>query len=111
MTVVPNEQEKKTIEVRGFLQLDAVFKKRNWPRPMIMELEEPITGAELAEKLDFCDEEIEIVFVNGWAQNVEYTIHPGDRVAFVPPGCPGPHRVYLGFIAKNRAKYDAKKEE
>lgn len=27
-------------------------------------------------------------------------VHPGDRVARVPPGVPGPHRLLLGF--KNR---------
>lgn len=101
------EQDRKTIEVRGFLHLNKVFKERNWPSPLIIELKEPMTGAELAEKLEIPLDEIEIVFVNGFAQSLDYEIQAGDRVAFVPPGCPGPYRVVLGFYSKNRGnKYN-----
>ena len=97
-----SEQKSKTIEVRGFLHLDQVFKKRNWAVPLVVDLEEPISGVELAEKLDIPLPEIEIMFVNGTVQSLLSTILPGDRVAFVPPGCPGPYRVFLGFYAKNQ---------
>jgi len=106
-----SEQEKKTIEIRGFLQLDEMFRKRNWPRPLIMEIEEPITGEDLAEKLGIPLDQIEILFVNGFTQNLDYVINPGDRMAFVPPGCPGPHRIYLGFIAKNYARKVAHQQD
>lgn len=96
------ESDRNTIEVRGFLQLYKFFKEKNWPIPLILELEEPITGAKLAEKLEIPLDEIEIVFVNGTAQSLDYFIQPGDRVAFVPPGCPGPYRVALGFYSKNQ---------
>lgn len=99
-----SEEVKKTIEVRGFLQLVKLFKERNWPNPLIVELEEPTTGIELAEKLDIPLEDVEIIFVNGWAQDVSHPINPGDRMAFVPPGCPGPHRYYLGFVTKNQRR-------
>ncbi len=95
-------QDKKTIEVRGFLQLDQLFKKRHWPVPLIIDLEKPITGIELAEKLEIPTDEIEIIFVNGFAQAPHCLIQPGDRVAFVPPGCPGPYRMALGFYGKNQ---------
>ena len=95
-------QDKKAIEVRGFLQLDQVFKKRNWPVPLLIDLEKPITGIELAEKLEIPIDEIEIIFVNGFAQALHCIIQPGDRVAFVPPGCPGPYRMALGFYSKNQ---------
>jgi hypothetical protein len=98
------EQEKKTIEVRGFMQLVTLFKERNWPNPLIIDLEEPATGTGLAERLEIPLDDVEIIFVNGWAQDISYTINPGDRVAFVPPGCPGPHRYYLGFVTKNKRR-------
>lgn len=96
------ELKKTTIEVRGFIQLDALFKKRNWTVPLILELQEPITGLELAEKLEVPLNEIEIVFINGHAQAINELIRPGDRVAFVPPGCPGPYRLHLGFYNKHQ---------
>ncbi len=99
-----SEQDRKTIEVRGFLHLDGVFRKKNWPVPLIIDLEKPITGTELAGKLDIPMDEIEIIFINGVAQSMNYPIQPGDRVAFVPPGCPGPYRIHLGFYAKNLNK-------
>lgn len=97
-----SEQEKKTIEVRAFIQLSAIFKKKNWPIPLILELEEPISGTALAEKLEIPLNEIEIIFINGLAQSMSDLIQPGDRVAFVPPGCPGPYRIHLGFYTKNQ---------
>lgn len=101
------EQEEKTIEVRGFLHLNKVFKDRNWPTPLIYALAGPISGAELAEKLEIPLDEIEIVFVNGFAQSLDFLIQPGDRIAFVPPGCPGPYRIALGFYSKNQGnKYN-----
>lgn len=97
-----SEENKKTIEVRGFLHLDAIFRKKNGSIPIIMELEEPITGRELATKLEISWDEIEVIFVNGFVQELDYVIHPGDRVAFLPPGCPGPYRIALGFYGKNQ---------
>jgi len=96
------EHAGRTIEVRGFLHLYKVFKEKNWSTPLIIDLEEPTTGTLLAEKLAIPLDEIEIVFVNGFAQSLDYLIQPGDRVAFVPPGCPGPYRMALGFYSKNQ---------
>lgn len=97
-----SKQSRKTIEVRGFLHLNAIFRKKYGIIPLIMELNEPITGEELAEKLEVPQDEIEVVFVNGFVQNLDYRIQPGDRVAFLPPGCPGPYRIALGFYGKNQ---------
>jgi hypothetical protein len=107
------EQDRKTIEVRGFLHLDAVFRKKG-KIPFIMDLENPITGVELAEKLEIPFHEIEVIFVNGFVQELSHMINPGDRVAFLPPGCPGPYRIALGFYGKNQnneANFKLKKEE
>ena len=43
-------------------------------------------------------EKIEGVFINGNAGPLDRTVRPGDRVAYVPPGTPGPYRVILGLV-------------
>lgn len=96
------EPDKKTVEVRVFSRLTGIFEKKHRPIPFIMDLEEPITGAELAKKLEIPRNEIEVIIVNGVVQALSYSVQPGDRVAFVPPGTPGPYRVLLGFIYKNK---------
>ena len=90
-----------TIEVRGFIGLNAYFKSKNWPTPLILALEEPVSGFGLAEKLEIPLQDIEIIFINGHAQSMDELIYPGDRVAFLPPGCPGPYRLHLGFYPKH----------
>jgi molybdopterin converting factor small subunit len=94
--------EKKTIEVRVFGRLTEIFTQKNLPIPFLVDIEEPIIGADLARKLEIPRNEIEIIIVNGVVQALSYSIRPGDRVAFVPPGTPGPYRVLLGFIYKNK---------
>ena len=94
--------QKSTIEVRGFLHLDAFLRKIQGKMPLIVELDEPITGRELAKKLNIEADEIEVIFVNGFVQDLDYIINPGDRMAFLPPGCPGPYRIALGFYGKNQ---------
>ena len=96
------EELKKTIEIRGFLHLDKIFRKKFGSIPLIYNLEEPITGTELSKLLEISPEEIEVIFVNGFVQALDYMIHPGDRVAFLPPGCPGPYRIALGFYGRNQ---------
>lgn len=62
-------------------------------------------ACDLARELDLPLEKIEAVFVNHLAHGLDHIIRPGDRVAFVPTGVPGPHRVLLGIygaVRKNR---------
>lgn len=96
------EQSKKTIEVRGFLHLDSYFRKNYGTIPLILDLDTPITGVDLAERLKVPLDEIEVIFVNGFVQALDFTIQPGDRIAFLPPGCPGPYRIAMGFYSKNQ---------
>lgn len=101
--MIMSEHNKKTTQIRGFLHLDSFFRKKHGAVPLILELTEPITGAQLAEKLEIPHDEIEVIFVDGFVQALDYTIHPGtERVAFLPPGCPGPYRISLGFYSKNQ---------
>lgn len=90
------------IEIRGFLQLDAFLKKTYGKMPFYFELEKPMSGLELSEILGIKREDIEVIFVNGFVQQVDFIIHDGDRIAFLPPGCPGPYRIALGFYGKNQ---------
>ena len=96
------EPGKNTIEVRVFGGLTGIFEKKNRPIPFIMDLGEPITGIDLAKKMNIPRDAIEVIIVNGTVQALNHAIQPGDRVAFVPPGTPGPYRVLLGFIYKNK---------
>lgn len=95
-------EEKGSIEVRGFLQLNSQLKKKFGTMPVMYELDTEITGEELAGKLGINIEEVEVIFVNGFVESVDFAIRPGDRVAFLPPGCPGPYRIALGFYDKNQ---------
>lgn len=87
------------IELRGFMGLFTLFKKRNWSNPYFISLEKEVTGPELLGMLDIPKKDVEIIFINGKAfLPFDAIICPGDRVALVPPGTPGPYRVLLGFI-------------
>lgn len=96
------DSAKKTLEIRAFGHLSGMFEKRGLPVPLLLDIEGPITGTALAQKLEIPRGEIEVIIVNGYTQSLSYSIQPGDRVAFVPWGTPGPYRIFLGFIYKNK---------
>lgn len=86
------------IDVVGFMDLATLFRKRGWASPYRLPLEAPIDGPALLRRLDVPDAEVECLFINHLAVGVEQAvIRPGDRVALVPPGVPGPHRYSLGI--------------
>ncbi len=96
------EKEIKPLEIRGFMKLDAYIKKTYGGMPYYLEVQESISGLALAKQLGIRREDIEVIFVNGFVHEVGAMIQPGDRVAFLPPGCPGPYRIALGFYGKNK---------
>ncbi len=59
------------------------------------------TAYNIAVELHIPPEEIEAVFVNGKVKNIHDSVFPGDRVAFLPYGTPGPYRVFLGIAREN----------
>jgi hypothetical protein len=72
--------------------------------PCVLAYEVPKEGMlarELASSLGLPLEEIEGVFVNHVVYGLGVRIRGGDRVAFVPFGTPGPHRVFLGLYDAN----------
>ena len=86
------------IELRAFMGLSALFKKRNWPVPMKWKLNGSISAGELLTRLEIDPEQVEVLFINGKVYHLEdAVIQPGDRVALAPPGTPGPYRVLMGF--------------
>lgn len=94
---MPNEAE--CVEVRAFSFLKNTFDERGWSSPYYFPLAKPCSPRELARQLELPQEKIEAVFINGLIQPLdEGEIKGGDRVAFVPPGTPGPYRVYLGMV-------------
>ena len=90
-----------TIELHAFMGLADLFRERQWTNPHAFPLDTEASGADLLAKLEIPLEGVEVIFINRKAIATDCAvIHPGDRVALVPPGVPGPHRFLLGF--KNR---------
>lgn len=93
----PNTGE---VQVRGLISLREVFKERNWPTPYSVKLEKECSALKFAQMLNLPLDKIESVFINRKAYPLDWGwVKPGDRVAFVSPGTPGPVRFLLG-IAK-----------
>jgi molybdopterin converting factor small subunit len=87
------------VTLRLFGSLRPIAKERGFPDCLEKAVpHEGKTGVELAAELEIPKGRIEAVFRNGVIQDLEKKIFPGDRVAFVPPGTPGPYRVLLGMV-------------
>ncbi len=74
------------------------------------EMELPVEGMSaraIALELDLPVERIEGVFVNHTVRALDHTVMPGDRIAFVPPGTPGPHRYFLGLYGAGASQCTA----
>lgn len=90
-------EESKRVEVRGFSFIKELLDRRGLPFPLYVDLQEECAASDLAERLGIPADGIEAVFINGIACSTDHTVRPADRVAFVPPGTPGPYRVILGI--------------
>ncbi|OPX90569.1 MAG: hypothetical protein A4E53_00961 [Pelotomaculum sp. PtaB.Bin104] len=94
--------DNKKVEVRGFSFIKELLDQRGMPFPFYVDLTEECTAGELSDRLAIPRELIEAVFINGVVKRLSDTIKPGDRVAFLPPGTPGPYRVVLGIIGDKK---------
>ena len=99
------EGEGQTVEIRvfGFLRryLDAVG------LPYVVTENVPHGGMsayDLAGRLSIPPKEVEAVFKNGQVINIYDFVGPGDRVALLPQGTPGPYRFFLGMDRENRER-------
>jgi hypothetical protein len=84
--------------IRMFGLLHSIRQERDLPS--VVELFVPEAGVsarQIALDLDLPADDIEGVFCNHVVHSLDFLIRPGDRVAFVPPGTPGPHRFMLGL--------------
>ena len=80
----------------GFLH--SLRREAGLPTTVVVDVPaEGLCARELAESLGLQLDLIEGVFVNRTVYGIGHHVDPGDRVAFVPYGTPGPHRVYLGL--------------
>ena len=86
------------VTVRTFGYLYSLRRERGLPAHFDMALPDAgMTAREMAALLELPLDRIEGVFVNHTVRGLDHVIVPGDRVAFVPHGTPGPHRYTLGL--------------
>lgn len=93
-----------TVTVRMFGLLHSA--RRAHGLPTTVEMDVPVTGTtarRIALDLGLDPAVIEGVFVNRTVYDLDQRVVPGDRIAFVPHGTPGPHRFYLGLYRAGRA--------
>ena len=102
----------RTVTVRMFGLLHSARRAKGLPSTVEVHVpEEGTTARQIAADLGLDVGAIEGVFVNGTVYDVEHDVMPGDRIAFVPYGTPGPHRFYLGLYRAGRAGHPATQAE
>ncbi len=85
-------------KIRMFGSLHTFRRNRGLkPYEMIYIPPEGCSGYDLAHELDLPLNKIEGVFVNNTAYPLDAHIRPGDKVAMISSGVPGPHRYSLGI--------------
>ena len=93
------DTESGVVNVRMFGFLRSFMKERGLPDRFDETVPpEGKSGLEVATELGLPVDGIEAVFINGLIKQLDAKICPGDRVAFVPSGTPGPYRVLLGMV-------------
>lgn len=96
-----------SVTVRMFGLLHLFRTEQGLPSTLQVEVpEEGTSGRRLALELGLPCDRIEGVFVNRTVYGIDHAIMPGDRVAYVPYGTPGPHRVFLGLYNAGRESRD-----
>jgi len=100
--------EKSTATVRMFGCLYEARCERG--EPTTVEVEVPTDGiaaSDIALSLGLSLDLIEGVFCNATVYPLSRVVRPGDRVAFVPYGTPGPHRFSLGLYKAGKVDPNA----
>lgn len=91
------------IKVRMFGALRAFRRERGLPEETCVSVPEGgVPARQVATDLDLPLEAIEGIFCNHTIRPLSHVVRPGDEVAFVPYGTPGPHRYYLGLYKAGR---------
>ena len=87
-----------SVTIRMFGCLHTIRKERGLPSSAEVTIPpEGRMAEDIALELDLPLDRIEGVFVNHLVYNIDRIVKPGDEVAFVPTGVPGPHRFMLGI--------------
>lgn len=92
-----------TTAIRMFGVLHTIRKQRGLEPTAHVELPpQGRTAREVALELQLPLEKIEGVFINHIVHDIDELLHPGDEIAFVPTGVPGPHRFMLGIYSAGK---------
>lgn len=98
-------QKNNNTTIRLFGNLHSLRKERGLSS--IAELWLPPEGKaaeDVARELDLPLDRIEGVFCNHTAYSLDKVLRPGDELAFIPTGVPGPHRFMLGIHAAGKGE-------
>lgn len=91
-----------TILFNAFASLQRKLKDKNQEFANVaIQIPHDCTAADLINDMALAPEDVEAVFINGTVKPFDSILHDGDRIALVPPGTPGPYRVFLGMKNKN----------
>ncbi len=89
------------LEVRVFGALRKHLDRQNIPYLIKKHIPRgTLTSMDIAKELNIPSDEIEAIFINGKVSDRDMLLSPGDRIAFLPYGTPGPYRVFLGIVKK-----------
>ncbi len=87
-----------TTHIRMFGFLYSYRRKQGLSASVELQLpKEGKTALAIAQEIELPIDKIEAVFCNNTIYSLDHRIMPGDSVAFVPHGTPGPHRYTLGI--------------
>ncbi|MBI5231800.1 MAG: MoaD/ThiS family protein [Coriobacteriales bacterium] len=96
------------VEVRMFGVLHTLRCQRGQsPRARVDVPAEGRAARDIAMELGLPLDQIEGVLCNHDAFGLGHVVRPGDRLAFVPYGTPGPHRFFLGLYAAGKENDEA----
>jgi molybdopterin converting factor small subunit len=86
------------VTVRMFGALREARRGQGLPPTADVEVpQQGVPAARIAQDLGLPVASIEGVFCNHSIHPLTQMVYPGDSVAFVPHGTPGPHRFFLGL--------------
>jgi hypothetical protein len=104
--------KQKSVEILVFGRLRRYLDEKGLPYTLERQVEEDGSSAyDLAGELGLPPGEVEAVFRNGHVQNIYDPVYPGDRIAFLPYGTPGPYRAFLGIWKEGRKSREIEQSE
>lgn len=102
-------QERAWVEIRVFGTLRSWLDREGLPYLLHREVDPTGESAhDIALGLGVPPEKVEAVFFNGRVRDIDDLVFPGDRIAYLPYGTPGPYRFFLGMISVARKKAQRK---